>query len=254
MYFCHAFLVCVQDDLCSFSSFKLFFSTHAWKQLKISQTKIDHPSFPLNTILDPASIVGPANSTEQTWACWGVPDSHAGGGGGPHQKIRTQTEAPAVPRASRTACTLQFHCVGPPADFHCADIIPQQTTALVLRPVPNSQQHTARPAEPSGRKLWPGVTLPARSPCTKPGWLLSPSPLRELRPVCASPHPVEERVQRPGVAASKKRQEQRRKKDSATDHNFNFRPELAQSPGTWRSKSTKKLLFSNYLQLETIKL
>lgn len=111
--------MCVQDDLCSFSSFKSFTLCMHESNLKINQTKTDHPSFLLNIVLDPVYVVRLAASTEQTWTCRGMSDPHPEGRG-PHQKTGTQTEALAVPRASCTACmcTLQFCCVKSPADFH----------------------------------------------------------------------------------------------------------------------------------------
>lgn len=63
--------------------------------------------------------------------------------------------------------------------------------ALILPPVRNRQQNTVCPAEPREHKCQPGITLPARSLRTKPGSLLSPSPLSELQPGPASPRPSE---------------------------------------------------------------
>lgn len=149
--FAKLFLVCVRDDLCSFSSGKLFFlHTH---ESNLNQTKTDHPSFPLNILLDPAETARLADSTDQTWTCCSVRPAPAGRG--PRAVPGLQAHrGPAVPIS---------------ADLH---------TVRTLSPSDNgahspTKQHTARPVEPSGHQRRPGVSLPARSLRTKPGPLLS---------------------------------------------------------------------------------
>lgn len=149
--FAKLFLVCVRDDLCSFSSGKLFFlHTH---ESNLNQTKTDYPSFPLNILLDPTETAGLADSTDQTWACCSVRPAPAGRGPRAVPGLHAH-RGPAVPIS---------------ADLHAVRTLSPPDNGA-HSPTP---QHTVRPVEPSRHQRRPGVSLPARSLRTKPGPLLS---------------------------------------------------------------------------------
>lgn len=179
----------MQVDLCSLSSSKLFSLHMHESNSNQSQLKlIIHPAMKYR--MGSWYTVRLADSTEQTWACWSASDPHPEGRG-PHQKIHTQTEALAVPRAScpTCMCTLQFCCVKSPADFHTVQTLsPGRQWCSFSHPQP--AVHHA-PAEPSEHNCQPAITLPACSLHTTPGSVLSQSPLSELQPRCGSPHPLE---------------------------------------------------------------
>jgi len=139
--------VWVQDDLCSFSSGKLFFLGMHESNSKQTKSKLDHPSFSLNTVLDPAYVVGLADSAEQTWTCWSLPDPHTDGRG-PQQKTGTQDSSTGCPEGfphHGHPHTAMLPC-GAPSWLPLCQRSPRRQRRPVSRPRPAASS-TPRPTK-----------------------------------------------------------------------------------------------------------